>query len=358
MRFFASSFAQAEDIFCHAAACAGVDTCFFPHQHVRGRGGRSIGIRTARLGGPDARKCVVTLSATHGPEGYAGSAVQAACLAAGMALPDDTALVFVHGVNAFGFEYDSATNEDNVDLNRNFVSHREHRLLTPADEDVQALLTPVEMSEDFLNSLQSRLTGLSEKYGYTAVANAVTGGQYQRADGIGFGGTTQAWSNLVLRQLMSESLQRAEEVIFIDFHVGLGDYGEPFIMSFDAPDSAAHARALEVWGSAVACGGEGFSAADRRPDYSGLLVNGLAEELPQSAEVMRIVAEFGTFDNFSMLGALVIDRWLRYEAPTPLSAGAGILKRKMINCYHPDDDSWRQGVLKDGVDIVQKAALL
>ena len=63
-------------------------------------------------------------SGVHGVEGFFGSAVQLAWLsrqAAGERPPNDGAVVLIHAVNPYGFAKLRRTNEDNVDLNRNYL---------------------------------------------------------------------------------------------------------------------------------------------------------------------------------------------------------------------------------------------
>ncbi len=64
-------------------------------------------------------------SGTHGVEGLCGSGIQHFLLRDGVAarVPDDVALVLLHAVNPFGFAWLRRVNEDNVDLNRNFLDH-------------------------------------------------------------------------------------------------------------------------------------------------------------------------------------------------------------------------------------------
>ncbi|MFT7599488.1 MAG: hypothetical protein ACI8TP_002421 [Acidimicrobiales bacterium] len=63
-------------------------------------------------------------SAIHGVEGYGGSALQSQLLeglgSAGWTSP--TRLVVVHALNPVGFSWVRRVNEDNVDLNRNFIN--------------------------------------------------------------------------------------------------------------------------------------------------------------------------------------------------------------------------------------------
>jgi hypothetical protein len=68
---------------------------------------------------------LVTISATHGIEGFCGSGAQTAWYATGAwrEIPPDVAQLHLHAVNPHGFAWLRRVNEDNVDLNRNFVDH-------------------------------------------------------------------------------------------------------------------------------------------------------------------------------------------------------------------------------------------
>ena len=77
----------------------------------------------ALLGPADAASVLVTISATHGVEGFCGSGVQVATFAQRQNVPAGMALVAVHAINPYGFAWLRRVTEDNVDLNRNFIDH-------------------------------------------------------------------------------------------------------------------------------------------------------------------------------------------------------------------------------------------
>ncbi len=71
----------------------------------------------------DADRLFIISSGTHGPEGFSGSACQLALLndeLSRRASERGIALLLIHAVNPFGFSHLKRTNEDNIDLNRNF----------------------------------------------------------------------------------------------------------------------------------------------------------------------------------------------------------------------------------------------
>ncbi|MGR9116743.1 MAG: DUF2817 domain-containing protein, partial [Gammaproteobacteria bacterium] len=73
------------------------------------------------LGPKQADKVLVAISATHGVEGFCGSASQVNWLRHEAMPDDDIALLFIHALNPYGFAHLRRVNEDNIDLNRNFI---------------------------------------------------------------------------------------------------------------------------------------------------------------------------------------------------------------------------------------------
>src|SRR6476646_9692172 len=75
-------------------------------------------------GSSNPRRSVVISSGLHGVEGFLGSAIQLALLGEHefiTALSPDTRVVLIHTLNPYGFAWIRRWNENNVDLNRNFL---------------------------------------------------------------------------------------------------------------------------------------------------------------------------------------------------------------------------------------------
>ena len=119
---FSQTYREARQRFLAAATSAGAS--IESHVHPRkGAEGEEIATDTARIGAADAPSLFVVSSGTHGPEGFAGSACQLALLddeLLGRAGRSSIAVLLVHAVNPYGFSHTMRTNEDNIDLNRNF----------------------------------------------------------------------------------------------------------------------------------------------------------------------------------------------------------------------------------------------
>ena len=79
----------------------------------------------ACLGPGQSRAVLVLTSGTHGVEGFCGSGCQVSLLEDSRFLRQieraGIALLMIHAVNPYGFSHLRRVNEDNVDLNRNFI---------------------------------------------------------------------------------------------------------------------------------------------------------------------------------------------------------------------------------------------
>jgi predicted deacylase len=120
---FSDSYAEARRKFLAAASTAGAAVAEYRNPFP-GPAGEPLFTDTALLGNPDADQIFIISSGVHGVEGFCGSACQIALLQSGiLSSTKSSAILLVHALNPFGFAHLRRTNEDNVDLNRNFVDH-------------------------------------------------------------------------------------------------------------------------------------------------------------------------------------------------------------------------------------------
>ncbi|MEC7204159.1 MAG: DUF2817 domain-containing protein, partial [Pseudomonadota bacterium] len=120
--YFAADYAEARAKFLESAKAVDVLKWKFDHP-LTGPSGEALGTDIVWLGAENARNVVVAGSATHGIEGFCGSGCQTGFLTENWMsrLAADTALVLVHANNPYGFAHQRRVNEDNIDLNRNFI---------------------------------------------------------------------------------------------------------------------------------------------------------------------------------------------------------------------------------------------
>ena len=90
----------------------------------------------------------MTISATHGVEGFCGSGLQVDWLArkGPAALPGDTAALFVHAINPYGFAWLRRVTDEGNDLNRNYVDHGKPYPENPGYIEIADALVPPSLS--------------------------------------------------------------------------------------------------------------------------------------------------------------------------------------------------------------------
>ena len=333
-----TSYADARAAFLDAAASVGARLRSYPHP-LPGLHGEELAVDVAEVGPVDATDVVVIVSGTHGVEGYCGSALQRHHLlnldADATAMPT---LIFVHALNPYGFSWVRRVNEDNVDLNRNFIDWSQP---PPANDDYTTMadvLVPDSWTADDQERTLNLLIGLIGEMGMERLQAAITGGQFDHPKGVFHGGTGPVWSHHWLRQWCSERLQGVQRAAIVDLHTGLGPWGHGEIMSSEHPGTATHLRQKSWWHDVTTMyDGTSVSAA-LQGDWLAV-----AHTLAPHAEITAIAIEYGTVDTITALQALRADAWLHgYGDPT--SPEAASVRADLRAAFADDDPAWLEAV--------------
>jgi hypothetical protein len=334
------------------AACKAVDlgTTARVHPTARTRDGKSLFLDTAIIGPRESTTALMMISATHGVEGYFGSGVQTGLLREGLLeAPEGAKIVLLHALNPYGFAWDRRVNEDNADINRNFVDHAN----PPANEAYAALadwIAPKDVSRDAMRDANAKLKIYSDKHGDFALQEAITKGQYVYPDGLYFGGAKESWSSAMLKDVMKEELRGVENLVVIDFHTGLGPFGHCEMISEDLPGSAAYARAKTMWGARVCSSEAGESVS---APLTGTVDKAVATLLPDT-QVTFAALEAGTRPTRDVFNALRRDNWLHCIAGRD-HEDAEDIRRDIRAAFYPDTPEWKTMVWNAANDVVQQA---
>ncbi|GJM37656.1 MAG: deacylase [Acidimicrobiales bacterium] len=350
---FSPDYSTARERFRTAAAARGAALRSEPLS-ARGVDGNDLSVDVAYLG-PEAPDCVLALSSgLHGVEGFAGSAIQHQLLAEqvdGLDRPAGCGLLLVHALNPFGFDGIRRVNENNVDLNRNFVAHPGGHVASADYEELYDAVNPVRMDDEEADAaLLVQLIEFGVEQGFDRLHAALAVGQYLHPEGVQFGGQKEEESNLLVRELAFSETRGAARVCWIDVHTGLGDFGEVEMISESGTVAPDFQRASAWWGEAVQSTVSGDSSA---PPVPGPIDAGLAEVL-SDRELTAICAEFGTYDTTRSFAALRADNWLHQHGELDSDQGRGI-KAELREVFCPDDRGWESSVLEIGARVVQEA---
>ena len=261
------SYADARAAFLDAAATAGARIESFPHPST-GLTGEELFVDVAEVGPADADGVVIVVSGTHGVEGYLGSALQRHHLESyDTEREHGPAIVFVHALNPYGFSWVRRVNEDNVDLNRNFVDWSQPPPVNDGYADLADSLVPSDWSPRTQERTLLELMGKMEELGLERLQQIVSGGQYDHPTGVFYGGTGPTWSNDWLRTFMSRRLDGVSRAAIIDLHTGLGPWGHGELISSERPGSDGFDRQRAWWGDVISMADDASVSADLSGDW-------------------------------------------------------------------------------------------
>ena len=353
-QYFSTDYFAARDLFLASAIKAGARISSQQHPSAIGPGGRDIFMDCAVLGPPDSASALVVISGTHGPEGYCGSGVQSGLLCDGQALEwsQTMRVILIHAHNAYGFAWDTRFNEDNIDLNRNYLDTFDSPL--PANPNYEALAAwaaPAQRDDETVQAAERSLLDFASKHGFPALQAAISGGQYTHPKGVYYGGVAPSWSNVTLHAFLARSCAGATKVVSIDMHTGLGPFGHGEIITEAAPDSLHYQRQASIWGDQICSTKDGTSVS---ANLSGTMDNAL-ERAFDPAWSACIALEFGTIDPMSVFRATQASSWLHcYGDPEGPEAAA--IQSQIRAAFYPETNEWKRMVWSRSIDVIGTAA--
>lgn len=353
--YFSADYYEARARFLSAASEAGARIESVEHPHATGPGNRPLHMDLAVLGPRDAHGVILMISGTHGPEGYCGSGVQTGLLEGGLAArlaATGTRVALLHAHNPYGFAWDTRFNEDNIDLNRNYLPSFAPPLpANPAYELIAGHAAPADRSQAAVEAAEAALFAYAATHGFPALQAALSGGQYTHPDGVYFGGHAPSWSNRTLRQLVAAALGSAQRLISIDMHTGLGPSGHGEIITESAPGTPHHDRLCGLFAGEVCSTRDGSSVSAQ---LSGTLDQALLELAgPRWCAVLAL--EFGTVDPMRVFRATQASSWLHVHAD-PDGPLAGPIRQASRDAFYPDTDVWKRQVWDRTCAVLQRAA--
>jgi hypothetical protein len=350
--YFAASYDEARVKFLAAAEASGASVSHRVHPTERGAEGEELSIDLAMLGDSEAPGLLLMISGTHGVEGFCGSGCQTALLRDDDFRADidraGVCVLMLHALNPYGFSHLRRVNEDNADLNRNFLDFSAPRPVNARYEEIHSLLLPSSWPPP--NDSERKLEGWVASHGATTYQAAVSGGQYRFADGMFYGGAGPAWSNRVLRAVLREHAANRSALGWIDFHTGLGPRGHGEMIYAGGNVAPDIARTKAWWGDQVTSFFDGTSTS---APLTG--INGYAayDECPDAA-FAGMALEYGTYPIEQTLQALRAEHWL-HNHPEASRAQRSEIKRAIRDVFYIDADDWKAMVHAQAVEACRTA---
>ncbi len=318
---------------------------------AKGSEGERLTVDVGYSSNHDQEKALVVTSGVHGVEGFFGSAVQSALLAHWVreSVPT-TKCVFIHSLNPFGFSWLRRFDENNVDLNRNFLlSDQYYKGVSEKYVQFDSLLNPKKPPSKWEPFTAKALWAIV-RYGMPALQRAVAGGQYHYPQGLFYGGEEPSQVHRLLEAHLPSWLQGCEHVIHLDLHTGLGSNGAcQLLIDYTLSDYQRN------WLHELFEGYTDIAINADKLDYKAsggfgpwCMSKGLA------ANYLFATAEFGTTGPLDVLRSLRAENQLHHWG-SESSASTKHIKRKLEKVFCPSDENWRSQALKRGITLVDQA---
>ena len=302
--------------------------------------------------GSDSAPAFVISSGVHGVEGFFGSAVQLAFLERlnGANSRKNIRYVLIHGINPLGFAHLRRVNEDNVDLNRNFLTNADDFAGAPeAFARLNRFLNPQSPPSRF-EPFRLKVLWYIGRMGLQTLKEAVAGGQYEFPCGLFFGGRGPCKSTQIVQDNCDSWLAGSQGIVHIDFHTGLGRFATYELLLTESSNPEHHAWYADTFG------------ADRleplaQPGDTTYRLLGLFDEWMQvhfcSRDYHSVCAEFGTYNPIRVLGAIRAENRAHHHCSRS-SRRYLRAKKELLECFCPRSPSWRRQVVKSGLHLVDQ----
>ena len=319
---------------------------------VRSPTGEELTIDVGRIGPSDAERALIVSSGTHGVEGFFGSAVQLAALRrlTTHMIPPQIALIMIHAVNPFGFAHLRRVNEDNIDLNRNFIGADDvYKGADPGYVMMNTLLNPTTPPQRFDFFLGRALAAIA-RHGFTSLKSSIAQGQYEYPRGLFFGGQGPSESARVILENLPSWVGAAQQVTHLDLHTGLGKWGSYVIAGDRDLNEIAWERLAQTFGRAHV---QSLHEEGVLYQIRGEFTAGCKRLFPHIT-YDPILAEFGTYPPLKVLAALRRENQATHVCASddPRLRDARLHLKEM---FAPARATWRRRVVQRGVHIVDQA---
>ena len=334
---FSATYGEAREKFRAVASQCGGQLSSFSHPERSPEGGE-LSTDIAWFGPRNAERVLVTISGTHGVEGFAGSGAQIDWLTRGETarLPSGLAALLIHAINPYGFAWLRRVTHENVDLNRNWIDFTQPLPENPAYDELADAICPPQWTSEARVASGKVIMDYAVHHGQAALQHAVSGGQYRHPGGLFYGGTEPTWSRRTQTEILTTCLPLARKIAFVDFHTGLGPWGLGERIATARRGEAGFDRAARWYGLGVSSPYDGSSTS------APIVGDGLTATvgLLPHAEVTGIALEFGTVPVLEVLEALRADAWLHSHGDPDSDVGR-LIKAQIRKAFYADVAEWK-----------------
>ena len=305
----------------------------------------------------EKKNLVVLTTGVHGMEGYIGSVMLDVFFEDLYPALDteSTGVLVVANVNPYGMKYMRRYNENNVDLNRNFIidwdsfdlsSNKDYpevkEFLQPEGKIGNALWHEVGF---YLNLAKEALTKGADK-----VSDALLTGQYEYPEGVYYGGKGDEKSTAYLKGVFEECIDGDyENIVHIDIHSGYGPRYNMVIFN-SVYETMTEAQTKEAFGYDYVISHDSESFYATTGDTTDFFYR-LAESKNTDKELFSTCFEFGTIGDSFMDSILslkyTVDENRQHWYPTQNKTTSEVVRENYYELFYPTETQWREKTVAD-----------
>jgi hypothetical protein len=309
----------------------------------------------------ESKKLLILTSGLHGLEGFVGSAVQQMIMneLLNSELLEEMGVLFIHGINPYGFRYARRLTENNVDLNRNCDT--ENAIFSTKNKGYNDLVDMI-IPEGKANvgSLKNRffmLVAINKilQESKAAIRQAVLQGQYEHPNGIYFGGNNFEPQLAAISDILLNYSKDYETVFNIDLHTGWGERGTAHLFPNPIDDTKVKTTLENIF--------EGYSInwGDSEDFYiiNGSFTNYIGKLLSDKF-YLPMMLEYGTLNSQSTVGSVkslhnsILENQgvhLGYKSPKD----SIMIRENFMEMFNPSSEKWRTKIMIDSKTMLKQA---
>lgn len=314
------------------------------------------------LGQATDQNLLVIVSGVHGPEAFAGSAIQHFFLneKALRFLEKNVSVLLIHSLNPYGFKYGRRVTENNVDLNRNFLEHpvgfKDWNQLNPSFAQLRPLLEPKGPVTSPLKSMLRLSQGMVTELlvgdlGRAGINNAVAGGQFEFPQALFYGGQQLEPQTSWLKTGLKQTFQNFKKVVILDLHTGLGDSSVLHVISSQKENQITEGLGLQFT-TFLKNRTEIKLTQGSDPGFyhtKGDLLDGLLSLKKPEQVMVALTLEFGTVGSgmaaqLKSLNRMILENQGHFHGYANPTIEAQCLQ-DFRQLFNPESDQWRSSVI-------------
>jgi len=307
------------------------------------------------------KRLLILSSAVHGIEGYVGSAVQQMFMneLIGSVNLTDTGVLFIHGINPYGFKYNRRVSENNVDLNRNCSKdNRLYKSVNAGYSDLYDMLNPKgKVSLTSVGNVFFQINAIRKiiQYSMKTLRQAILQGQYQYQEGLYFGGNALEPSIKTVTPLLKEVAKNYEIVLNIDLHTGYGSRGTLHLFPMPIEDKKIKKDLENIFSDNHIDWGD----EDDFYTVTGDFTSYIGQVLP-GKYYLPMGFEFGTLDSQTTMGSItslhnMIVENQGFHHGYKTTKDESKINTDVLEMYYPSSENWRSKAIEDARRILSQA---